>query len=72
MSPSHLLMVMWCCPAPQPFSKSATEHVQSRLSKKQVPPDLFQVSAVHDVEGMVALGSLETAGLGWQKVAVET
>ncbi|XP_010292879.1 PREDICTED: beta-adrenergic receptor kinase 1, partial [Phaethon lepturus] len=25
-----------------PFSKSATEHVQSRLSKKQVPPDLFQ------------------------------
>uniref|UniRef100_A0A8C3FPK9 G protein-coupled receptor kinase n=1 Tax=Chrysemys picta bellii TaxID=8478 RepID=A0A8C3FPK9_CHRPI len=26
-----------------PFSKSATEHVQSRLSKKQVPPDLFQV-----------------------------
>lgn len=28
---------------PQPFSKSATEHVQSRLSKKQVPPDLFQV-----------------------------
>uniref|UniRef100_A0A8D2LS46 G protein-coupled receptor kinase n=1 Tax=Varanus komodoensis TaxID=61221 RepID=A0A8D2LS46_VARKO len=26
-----------------PFSKSATEYVQSRLSKKQVPPDLFQV-----------------------------
>ncbi|XP_019466655.1 beta-adrenergic receptor kinase 1 isoform X4 [Meleagris gallopavo] len=25
-----------------PFSKSATEHVQSRLSKKEVPPDLFQ------------------------------
>ncbi|XP_042737964.1 beta-adrenergic receptor kinase 1 isoform X3 [Lagopus leucura] len=25
-----------------PFSKSATEHVQSRLSKRQVPPDLFQ------------------------------
>uniref|UniRef100_H0Z6Q4 Beta-adrenergic receptor kinase 1 n=3 Tax=Passeriformes TaxID=9126 RepID=H0Z6Q4_TAEGU len=25
-----------------PFSKSATEHVQSHLSKKQVPPDLFQ------------------------------
>ncbi|XP_010222159.1 PREDICTED: beta-adrenergic receptor kinase 1-like [Tinamus guttatus] len=25
-----------------PFSKSATEHVQSLLSKKQVPPDLFQ------------------------------
>ncbi|XP_019329538.1 PREDICTED: beta-adrenergic receptor kinase 1, partial [Aptenodytes forsteri] len=25
-----------------PFSRSATEHVQSRLSKKQVPPDLFQ------------------------------
>ncbi|XP_068004252.1 beta-adrenergic receptor kinase 1 isoform X1 [Melanerpes formicivorus] len=25
-----------------PFSKSATEHVQSHLTKKQVPPDLFQ------------------------------
>ncbi|XP_009993332.1 PREDICTED: beta-adrenergic receptor kinase 1, partial [Chaetura pelagica] len=25
-----------------PFSKSATEHVKRRLSKKQVPPDLFQ------------------------------
>ncbi|XP_044539459.1 beta-adrenergic receptor kinase 1-like, partial [Gracilinanus agilis] len=25
-----------------PFSKSATEHVQSRLLKKQVPSDLFQ------------------------------
>uniref|UniRef100_A0A287D9F4 G protein-coupled receptor kinase n=1 Tax=Ictidomys tridecemlineatus TaxID=43179 RepID=A0A287D9F4_ICTTR len=25
-----------------PFSKSATEHVQSHLVKKQVPPDLFQ------------------------------
>lgn len=31
--------------AAQPFSKSATEHVQSRLSKKQVPPDLFQVGS---------------------------
>lgn len=71
MSPSHLLMVMWWCSAPQPFSKSATEYVQSRLSKRQVPPDLFQVSSVHDMEGMVALGSPETAGLGWQKVAVE-
>uniref|UniRef100_A0A674JUG1 G protein-coupled receptor kinase n=1 Tax=Terrapene triunguis TaxID=2587831 RepID=A0A674JUG1_9SAUR len=30
-----------------PFSKSATEHVQSRLSKKQVPPDLFQVCFFH-------------------------
>lgn len=28
---------------PQPFSKSATEHVQGHLVKKQVPPDLFQV-----------------------------
>lgn len=27
----------------QPFSKSATEHVQGHLVKKQVPPDLFQV-----------------------------
>ncbi|XP_045153088.1 beta-adrenergic receptor kinase 1 [Echinops telfairi] len=25
-----------------PFSKSATEHVQGHLAKKQVPPDLFQ------------------------------
>ncbi|KAK2100062.1 Beta-adrenergic receptor kinase 1 [Saguinus oedipus] len=25
-----------------PFSKSATEHVQGHLGKKQVPPDLFQ------------------------------
>lgn len=30
---------------PQPFSKSATEHVQGHLVKKQVPPDLFQVCA---------------------------
>lgn len=28
----------------QPFSKTATEYVQTRLSKKQVLPDLFQVS----------------------------
>lgn len=32
------------CP-PQPFSKSAIEHVQGHLVKKQVPPDLFQVGA---------------------------
>uniref|UniRef100_A0A5F9D1C3 RGS domain-containing protein n=1 Tax=Oryctolagus cuniculus TaxID=9986 RepID=A0A5F9D1C3_RABIT len=31
--------------SPQPFSKSATEHVQGHLVKKQVPPDLFQVCA---------------------------
>ena len=30
---------------PQPFSKSAIEHVQGHLVKKQVPPDLFQVCA---------------------------
>lgn len=30
---------------PQPFSKSATEHVQGHLVKRQVPPDLFQVCA---------------------------
>lgn len=30
---------------PQPFSKSATEHVQGHLMKRQVPPDLFQVCA---------------------------
>lgn len=36
----------------QPFSKSATEHVQSRLSKKQVPPDLFQVGITRDREGV--------------------
>lgn len=30
---------------PQPFSKSATEHVQGHLVKRQVPPDLFQVRA---------------------------
>ena len=29
----------------QPFSKSAIEHVQGHLVKKQVPPDLFQVCA---------------------------
>lgn len=40
--------------APQPFSKSATEHVQSRLSKKQVPPDLFQVGVTGDREGVPA------------------
>lgn len=40
--------------ASQPFSKSATEHVQSRLSKKQVPPDLFQVGITRDREGVPA------------------
>lgn len=30
---------------PQPFSKSAIEHVQGHLVKRQVPPDLFQVCA---------------------------
>lgn len=43
----------------QPFSKSATEHVQSRLSKKQVPPDLFQVGIPWDREGVLATCSTQ-------------
>lgn len=30
----------------QPFSKKAVDHVQSHLAKKQVPPTLFQVTAL--------------------------
>lgn len=44
--------------APQPFSKSATEHVQSHLSKKQVPPDLFQVGITRDREGVPATSGI--------------
>lgn len=29
----------------QPFSKKAVDHVQSHLAKKQVPPNLFQVTS---------------------------
>lgn len=52
--PSLLPRVTQSCLALQPFSKSATEHVQSRLSKKQVPPDLFQVGITRDREGVPA------------------
>lgn len=51
---SLLPRVTQSCLASQPFSKSATEHVQSRLSKKQVPPDLFQVGITRDREGVPA------------------
>lgn len=39
---------------PQPFSKSATEHVQGHLAKRQVPPDLFQVCAKRGPQGLPA------------------
>nr|XP_020823829.1 beta-adrenergic receptor kinase 1 [Phascolarctos cinereus] len=37
---SYIMKELLSCS--HPFSKSATEHVQSRLLKKQIPPDLFQ------------------------------
>lgn len=53
------------CPL-QPFSKNATEHVQGHLVKKQVPPDLFQVSAGHfsscSHPAQIRLSCLKTAG----------
>lgn len=52
--PSLLPRVTQSRLASQPFSKSATEHVQSHLSKKQVPPDLFQVGITRDREGVPA------------------
>lgn len=53
----------------QPFSKSATEHVQSRLSKKQVPPDLFQVGITWDREGVPA--TCDTQGVSpWRGLGV--
>uniref|UniRef100_A0A2K6PMB2 G protein-coupled receptor kinase n=1 Tax=Rhinopithecus roxellana TaxID=61622 RepID=A0A2K6PMB2_RHIRO len=37
---SYIMKELLACS--HPFSKSATEHVQGHLGKKQVPPDLFQ------------------------------
>uniref|UniRef100_A0A8C5VYG0 G protein-coupled receptor kinase n=1 Tax=Microcebus murinus TaxID=30608 RepID=A0A8C5VYG0_MICMU len=37
---SYIMKELLACS--HPFSKSATEHVQGHLVKKQVPPDLFQ------------------------------
>lgn len=37
---SYIMKELLACS--HPFSKNATEHVQGRLVKKQVPPDLFQ------------------------------
>ncbi|XP_042531860.1 beta-adrenergic receptor kinase 1 [Dipodomys merriami] len=37
---SYIMKELLACS--HPFSKSATEHVQGHLMKKQVPPDLFQ------------------------------
>lgn len=45
---------------PQPFSKSAIEHVQGHLVKKQVPPDLFQVCA-----GLVPTPAQPSEGPPW-------
>lgn len=44
----------------QPFSKSAIEHVQGHLVKKQVPPDLFQVCA-----GLVPTPAQPSEGPPW-------
>ena len=67
VAPSLLPRVTQSCLASQPFSKSATEHVQSRLSKKQVPPDLFQVGITRDREGVPATSGSQRLILmeGW-------
>ena len=42
---TQLVCVCVCVCVLQPFSKKAVEHVQTHLAKKQVPPNLFQVSS---------------------------